>query len=305
MSYTISNLRQNPITGAFSWRTITNEEHTISEFDFLPNVHGFILRDRPNPAAQLTIITDDSAQDEFVKISSGLPNPGQVRIDYTRGICIFNVADNSKSVLVSYEGGGTNLTYEMLSMNSYLFKMIGEPFPVFVHLSGVTEPPSTHFIKLTKNLTGINQYNYNKLTSQNTVTSGNVRYYTAVISDTSSPLYNQTIQLINSTEISNTSGAWTNLPAVIGALEASGSFFQNQMQGHWHRIGYDDSPNTSGVAALVSSPTYDSSPDATLGYQYSSMRAGEIVSDEINGNVRIGTQTRQDTFSAVYYMRYK
>lgn len=363
MSYTPSNLRQNPFTGAFSWRAIADEEQTVAEFNFLPGIYGFILRDRPNPAASLTVITDDSAGDEFEKITSGTPNPGQVRIDYTRGICVFNIADNGKSFLVSYQGGGSNLTYEALSgiatygpqvdqleidvaalegrvdtaegnittlqgdvsalqgdvgdlqddvsnlndaMNLYKFKMLGEPFALFNHIAGVSEPPSSNFIKLTKGLTGSGQYNEGKLTSQNTVTSGNVRYYTAVINDAGSPLNGQTIPLINSTEISNSAGVWVNLPAVVGALESAGSFFANQLQGHRHPILSAGRLNGSGPGFPGATSTASFAYTGTTASGTVDNATGDPnASDQTNGTPRFGTQTRQDTFAAVFYMRYK
>lgn len=354
MPYTPSNLRQNPLTSAYSWRTITAELHTVAEFDFLPGIYGFVLKDKPNPdTTTITFTTDDTAATVYEIITSGTPNAGQVRYDSARGICIFNVAANALDFVVDYQGGGTNLTYEMLlGIASYgpdvltlqgemaaaqydivnlqddvatfqydvsnlqddvttletfqtniaiYSKLIGEPFPLFAHLTGVTEPPSSNFIKLTKDLTGGGAYNAGKLTSQATVTSGGVRYYTAQISDAGSPMNGVTIPLINSTEISNTAGTWANLPAVLGAhanpAAVTNGFYANQMQGHWHNIEGQSAP----VSHVSTGQVVQNYANTTLLLPV----AKTIISDGINGTPRTGTQTRQDTFAAVYYMRYK
>jgi len=119
-----SNLRQNPLTGAFSYVDIVSEAKTIAQFDFLPGIFGFILDERPNPDPLTMTFTEDvSGGSEFDIIISGTPAPGQVRVDEDRGMCFFNIADDTKDFLITYKGGGTNNTLEFLQS-----LLIGSPY---------------------------------------------------------------------------------------------------------------------------------------------------------------------------------
>jgi len=112
----VSNLRQNPFNSAFSFRDITDEAQTVGEFDFLPGLFGFILDDRPTADNDdVTFTTDDTAATVFTIITSGSPLPGQVRYDPSRGICLFNIADDTQDFLITYKGAGTNNTVEALA----------------------------------------------------------------------------------------------------------------------------------------------------------------------------------------------
>ena len=189
-------------------------------------------------------------------------------------------------------------TVELSSGTNYLALPIGSIVPVWSNITGITIPPTTNFIILSKGLTGSGAYNQNKLTDQATITvSTNVRRYTAVINDATSPIYNQTVALINSTEVSNTAGAWINLPSVLGATDSlSTVFYQNQFQGHRFNLGNSLYDNESIDAYAAGG--------SNIAVTYYGRTQG-MISDTVNGTPRTGTQTRQDTYSAIYYMRYK
>jgi hypothetical protein len=116
-----SNSRRNPIQPtAISWRQMDDEFHVIAEFAELPGIYGIELQDLPNPNA-IAIYEDDSGYTtgsftgltEFTKIISGLPAVGQFRVGsgYSTKV-IFNAADDGKTVIVDYEGGGTGITLD-------------------------------------------------------------------------------------------------------------------------------------------------------------------------------------------------
>lgn len=65
-------------------------------------------------------------------------------------------------------------------------------------LTGVVEPDSESYIKLTAELTGTGQYNEGKLTNEQTTGTPPLQEVTAEISDPDSPLQGQTIHLVNS-----------------------------------------------------------------------------------------------------------
>ena len=108
----LSNLRRNPIDGTMSWRAIANEAHTVAELFELPGIYGFVLQDRPQ-AGSGTVTEDTTAATVFPIVTSA-PLAGQVFVDFNenRGYCIFNSADNGKSFLVDYNGGGSNTTVD-------------------------------------------------------------------------------------------------------------------------------------------------------------------------------------------------
>ena len=188
----------------------------------------------------------------------------------------------------------TNATSQ-IQQGNYLALPIGSIVPVWSNITGITIPPITNFIILTRDLTGSGAYNQNKLTGQATITDGltNVRRYTSVISDATSPINGQTVTLINSTEVSNTAGTWTNLPSVLGATDSlSTVFYQNQFQ----RFNIVYSSRQGGSAFLQPGSGYEWTNGSSI---------ANPESDGTNGTPRTGTQTRQDTYSAIYYMRYK
>ena len=180
------------------------------------------------------------------------------------------------------------------------YKIIGEPFPVIDSIVGSIIPDEKYFIKLSKDLTGSGLYNENKLTGQLTSVTGEQTFYSAVVSDTDSPLFGQTIPLINST-IDNNSGL--TAPTVISASETSGLVRHNRFQGHYYRHG------TTGT-------TYAIGWDGTGGSIYTQVPTGgssgfitslpqALQSDGIHGTPRNDYTTEQNNVTATFYMRIK
>lgn len=172
---------------------------------------------------------------------------------------------------------------------NYDFMPLGVPFPVS-NLASVPKPTGSKYIKLSRGLIGVGQINEGKLDTAIATTSNDVRHWTAIIQ--TGDLINEVVELINSTEVSNTAGTWVNLPAVLGAIDdPTTRFYLNQIQGHEHshnRPGlYDDLVGGSGSSARISS---------------SGITTG-ITTDGSRGTPRVGTQTRQDSFAISYYMR--
>lgn len=108
-----SNLRRNPFTGAYSYRTMDPESHTIAELSELPGIYGFQLQDKPKTGS-VTVTGAETGGSEYNQVTVD-PSTGQCRIDYTSGYIIFNVADNGKEVTVDYEGGGSNASIENIT----------------------------------------------------------------------------------------------------------------------------------------------------------------------------------------------
>ena len=106
------NRRRNPIDSTVAAATITDETHTVAEFDELPGVYGFILEERP-VAGTVSVRQDNTAETPFTIVLTS-PLAGQVFVDFNenRGYCIFNSADNGKAILVTYDGSGANNTVE-------------------------------------------------------------------------------------------------------------------------------------------------------------------------------------------------
>ena len=106
------NRRRNPIDSTVAAATITDEQHTVAEFDELPGVYGFILEERP-VAGTVSVRQDNTAETPFTIVLTS-PLAGQVFVDFNenRGYCIFNSADNGKAILVTYDGSGANNTVE-------------------------------------------------------------------------------------------------------------------------------------------------------------------------------------------------
>lgn len=103
----LSDIRANPFSGSVSWRVMDPEIHEIAELENLPGIYGFQLKDRPE-VESITITENVTGGSTFDIISTGSPLPGQVRISYDYGFCIFNVADNGKEIITNgYNGGGS------------------------------------------------------------------------------------------------------------------------------------------------------------------------------------------------------
>lgn len=104
----LSDFRRNPIDGSISWRTMDPETHTAAEFDNLPGLFGFSLKDRPHQGF-ITITEDVTGGEEWEQVNVA-PNPGQVYISFStsQGYCIFHEDDEGKTFVTNaYQGGGS------------------------------------------------------------------------------------------------------------------------------------------------------------------------------------------------------
>lgn len=178
---------------------------------------------------------------------------------------------------------------------NYDFMPLGVPFPVS-NLASVPKPTGSKYIKLSRGLIGVGQINEGKLDTAIATTSNDVRHWTAIIQ--TGDLINEVVELINSTEVSNTAGTWVNLPAVLGAIEdTSTKFYRNQGQGFNIQYLLARAGGSSTIYPIISQgfdPSY-------LGNFVP--HGATFVSDTVNGTSRTGTQTRQDSFAISYYMR--
>lgn len=181
---------------------------------------------------------------------------------------------------------------------TYMSYPVGVPFPVSRYAGGDV-PTGDNFIILSRDNSQPNEihsFNVGKMVGiAGVYASAHVYYTTGVIDDPNSPLYNQTVDLINSLEIYSGSG-WANSPSVLGATTSPG-FYQNQFQGHWVRatgsfVSTGSGANIFRFTGSSASPQYQDSG-------YVGITTGS------NGNIRTGGQTRQDTFGLLYYMRIK
>lgn len=102
----VSDIRRDPLTGAFSYISITDDPYTVAEFDNLPSRYGIKVRQRINPAGPLTIVENATGATPF-EVVNNAPAAGQVQVDYETGLVKFNSADDGKQVLVTYQGGGS------------------------------------------------------------------------------------------------------------------------------------------------------------------------------------------------------
>jgi hypothetical protein len=166
---------------------------------------------------------------------------------------------------------------------------IGVPIQVWDHLSGSVVPPNSGdviYVRLTAGQSALGGYNYGNLSSESVTGSEPLVVATAVISLSTSPLYNTTIHLINTEE------------AVIRARTTSGTQQNDAFQGHRH---FD---TTSSIIryALSADETHEvSSTDngATLISQNDGTTAGAY------GTPRLASETRPKNVSATFYLRIK
>lgn len=109
MTYTYSDNRINPLSGAISSRNI-EETGTIAELDSLPGIYGIQLRDGIVQGS-LTVAENTTGGAEFTQVTTA-PLAGQVAVTYSggvsaRGLLIFNAADSGTSVVINYDGYGS------------------------------------------------------------------------------------------------------------------------------------------------------------------------------------------------------
>ena len=121
-----SNIRRNPFTGAYSWRTMDTEEFTVSEFDEFPGQYGLQLQDRPR-SGTVVVTEDETGGSTLVEVTSA-PLQGQYRVDYTGGYIFFNSADDALDVTVDYQGGGSVASKENIEALTSSPYAVGDVF---------------------------------------------------------------------------------------------------------------------------------------------------------------------------------
>jgi hypothetical protein len=107
-----SNLRQDPFSLVYSDRVMDPEIYTVAELPFLPGTFGIVIQDRPAPTT--VVITENVTGGITYAEVTTTPAANQYRVNYARGVIIFNPTNAGDSVEVNYSGRGTNLTYEIL-----------------------------------------------------------------------------------------------------------------------------------------------------------------------------------------------
>lgn len=169
----------------------------------------------------------------------------------------------------------------LLGEVKWLSRAIGEPFPLWDHLTGADVPPIDsalyRFIKLTAGEDGTGEYNEGVLTSESVAGSAPLVIATAVIDDAASPLDGETVSLINTER------------RFLRAGEA-GTVQADALQGFKVNIG--GSGSASGAFGFTAGTT-------------SSQQSSGPVSDGTNGTPRIANETRGKNIGATYYMRIK
>lgn len=166
---------------------------------------------------------------------------------------------------------------------------IGVPIQVWDHLSSSVVPPNSGdviYVRLTAGQSALGGYNYGNLSSESVTGSAPLVVATAVISLSTSPLYNKTIHLINTEQ------------AVIRARTTSGTQQNDAFQGHRHfNTTYDliryalSADQTRDVGSADNNATTISQNDGTTAGAY--------------GTPRLANETRPKNVSATFYLRIK
>lgn len=168
-------------------------------------------------------------------------------------------------------------------------KPIGEPFPLFTHLTGVDTPPTDNpnyrYIKLTAS----DSYNTGVLTSESVSGSAPLVQATAVISDPVSPMNGQTIRLIN------TERRFIR-PGSDGAVEADALQNITGSAGMRPAAGLIDSAALTGAFKLGMSRAERPSLLTAAGYD---------IGFDASLVARTANETRVKSLGATYYMRIR
>ena len=180
------------------------------------------------------------------------------------------------------------LSYDDLK---WLSKPIGEPFPIFDHLTGADVPPTDsslyRFIKLTAGLTGSGAYNNGALTSEATSGSAPNIVANATVSLSGSPMSGQVVRLINS------EGRFLRPGATSGALQDG----QNLLHGHPFVYSYTNDFDGGGEGGWVIERSGIVSHAAWTG------TPSNVTGRQIGGSG--GDEARPRNIAATYYMRIK
>ena len=184
---------------------------------------------------------------------------------------------------------GKALKNSGLTPGGYNFLPIGMPIPIWDHLS-ITIPPNTGsgaiYIRLTAGQSGPGGYNRGLLRNETVSGSAPLVTATAVINLPDSPIYNQTVHLINTEE------------AFLRARTTSGALQNDQMQqltGSFNgplNIGF----GSSGV--FYKGGSYDQ--DYAEGHSWRTW-----VQFDSSRQARSGSETRSKNVSATWYLRIR
>lgn len=192
-----------------------------------------------------------------------------------------NAAGAGKAVVVN--GAGTAFTLGTLAG-----KMIGEPFPVWDHISGV-EPPDNSgvekYIRLTAGQIGSGQYNEGFLTGE--AVDGVAPLTTATALIATGPLQGRLVHLINTEQ------------AFLGARVVSGVFQHDQMQRITGRVGF-----AASSKGLLGAFTSSGSMSRLMGRLDGTSSYAAFDSAD-SPDARTGTSTYPKNVSATWYMRIK
>ena len=209
------------------------------------------------------------------------------------------VAGISRQATVAEATSGTSTTPEAkphvtpegLAAARWNSRAIGERFAIQTHLVGAETPPNVEggprFIKLTAG----DAYNAGLLSGETVTGTAPLITATAVIALESSPLFGQTVHLLN------TEGRFSRA-GVSGVLE------DDAFQGHKHRTALGAAKGTSaetvdGSEAAISN-TYTS---ASIGSYYRAYTGPANVSDGSHGEPRTANETRPRNMAETNYMR--
>lgn len=168
---------------------------------------------------------------------------------------------------------------------------IGGIVLVDTSIAGVAVPPQSHpdlvFIELTAGLDGAGEFNENKLTGESISGSAPLVVATAVVDVAGSPLYGQTIHLINTEE------------AILRPRASGiGSLQQDQMQQIVGGTTNIWTGSTSGTGAFTA--TADSTIRGAAGTGYTK----NLTFDSANSpGARAGSETRMKNLGATAYRR--
>lgn len=206
-----------------------------------------------------------------------------------------NMTEGSNTKIMTAEER-IKLNNTIVDPSGYNFLPIGVPIPIWDHLS-ITIPPNTGsgaiYIRLTAGQSGSGGYNQGLLRSETVSGSAPLVTATAIVDLPDSPIYNQTIHLINTEE------------AFIRARTVSGELQMDQMQRITGKL--KNIRSTTFVGEGMVSIEAGSNGNGTGGADISPKN---IVFDSANSpNARASSttsgETRSKNVSATWYLRIR
>lgn len=205
------------------------------------------------------------------------------------------VAEVVDGELVPYSGGESVDSRFVRATNiEWLSRAIGEPFPLWDNIAGVSSPPidtsAFRFVRLTAGQSGVGGYNEGILTGESVTGSAPLVVATATISFPESPMDGQTINLIN-----------TERRFIRAGSPGSTEFDQMQRLLGTQSNVWSGSLSGTGVFAGNSSTSSNRGTSGTsdgLQINFDSANSSNArVSSSSNG------ETRPKNVGATYYMR--